>query len=65
MLESYVNDHFGYENVLMKEVKGKKNSFIAYSFASNESYPKSVKENENNVIADLRKKTDIVVVDYH
>ena len=65
VLDSYGIDHFGYENVLIKEVKGKKIGFIGYSFASNESYPKSVKEDVTNAIADLKDKTDIIVVYYH
>ena len=57
--------YFGYDDALIVEVKGKKIGFIGYSFASNSSYPSSVKEQVTDAINELKDQTDLIVVYYH
>lgn len=58
-------DYFGYEQALIKEVKGKKIGFIGYSFASQSQIPSHIKKQMTEAINDLKDKTDIIVVYYH
>lgn len=58
-------EHFGYEDVLIKEVKGKKIGFIGYSFASQTQVPSNIKEQMTKAVNTLKDKTDIIVVYYH
>lgn len=57
--------HFGYENSLIVEKKGKKIGFLGYSFASQGGVPSHIKTQMSQAIETLRKEVDIVVVYYH
>ncbi|MEG0276654.1 MAG: CapA family protein [Coprobacillus sp.] len=58
-------DYFGLGKVTKVEVKDKTFGFLSYSFASNYSFPDTLRQQVETDVKALKKDVDIVVVYYH